>query len=605
MDRPRCFFARVGLFSKAGLLTWHSRKPPDWSQLFLGSACKGSFTHVISKKCQRGPKSLKKPSHLGPLDGSWKERLADVVTPLWRLSYEEQLKMKFEAQKKILQRLESYLHMLNGVNVTTAGPKLEGFCCLLHPIPSPVIDGYQNKSTFSVNRGPDGNPKTVGYYLGTWRDQNIVCVWSNHLKNIPEKHSQVAQYYEILLRQSPMEPCLLFHEGGHWHLTVRTNSQGHKLAIITFYPEELRTEELCVQKEETVKEFFTQGPGTVCDLTSLYFQESTVTCCSHQQSLYQLLFGESHLFEDLLDLKIRISLDSFFQVNTAGAEMLYRTVGDLSGVNSNTVLLDICCGTGVIGLSLAQASQVLGIEVVKQAVEDTKWTSAFSGITNCEFHAGRAEILPQLLKSKEDGQLIVAVVNPAWAGLHQVVQAIQNCRAIRTLVFVSCKHGETTRNIIELCCPPNSAKKRLDEPFILRQALPVDLFPHTPHCELVLLFNSLSSLLQDGRLFVPDTLHFFQLLLGVGGSSSPCYVPPTPDRRMVNGGLTLTTSLLPGGDGPTDITPVEKVECQIAPPCIASFYFFATREVGWKVISVFGPTDTTTVGDTEGPPCPA
>ncbi|XP_027464008.1 tRNA (uracil(54)-C(5))-methyltransferase homolog isoform X2 [Zalophus californianus] len=436
MHSPRCFLSRVGLLPKPGSLPWCATKPPGWSQLFLGSACEGNFTNVIPKKCQRRQKSQKKPSHVGPLDGSWQERLADVVTPLWRLSYEEQLKVKFEAQKRILRRLESYLQKLNGVNVTTSAPKAEGLSCLLHPI--------------------------------------------------------IPSYYEVFLRQSPMEPCLLFHEGGYWReLIVRTNSQGHTMAIITFHPQDLRQEELNVQKE-AVKKFFTTGPGAVCDLTSLYFQESTMTRCSHQQSPYQLLFGEPHLFEDLLGLKIRISPDAFFQINTAGAEVLYRTVRELSGVNSNTILLDICCGTGVIGFSLAQyASQVLGIELVEQAVEDARWTAAFNGITNCEFHAGRAEkILPQLLKSKEDGHFIVAVVNPARAGLHyQVVQAIRNCRAIRTLIFVSCKpHGETTRNIIELCCPPDSAKKLVGEPFVLRKAVPVDLFPHTLHCELVLLF---------------------------------------------------------------------------------------------------------------------
>lgn len=316
---------------------------------------------------------------------------------------------------------------------------------------------------------------------------------SNNLKNIPEKHSQVAQYYEVFLRQSPLEPCLVFHEGGYWReLIVRTNSQGHTMAIITFHPQKLSQEELHVQKE-TVKEFFIRGPGAACDLTSLYFQESTMTRCSHQQSPYQLLFGEPYIFEELLSLKIRISPDAFFQINTAGAEMLYRTVGELTGVNSDTILLDICCGTGVIGLSLAQhTSQVLGIELVEQAVEDARWTAAFNGITNSEFHTGRAEkILPGLLKSKEDGQSVVAVVNPARAGLHyKVIQAIRNCGAIRTLVFVSCKlHGESTRNIIELCCPPDSAKKHLGEPFVLQQAVPVDLFPHTPHCELVLLFT--------------------------------------------------------------------------------------------------------------------
>nr|XP_037844873.1 tRNA (uracil(54)-C(5))-methyltransferase homolog isoform X5 [Chlorocebus sabaeus] len=437
MHSLRYFISMVGLFSKSGLLPWYARNPPGWSQLFLGTVCKGDFTHVIATKCQKGQKSQKKPSHLGPLDGSWQERLADVVTPLWRLSYEEQLKVKFEAQKKILQRLESYIQMLNGVNVTTAVPKSESLPCLLHPI--------------------------------------------------------IPSYYEVFLRQSPLEPCLVFHEGGYWReLVVRTNSQGHTMAIITFHPQKLSQEELHVQKE-TVKEFFIRGPGAACDLTSLYFQESTMTRCSHQQSPYQLLFGEPYIFEELLSLKIRISPDAFFQINTAGAEMLYRTVGELTGVNSDTILLDICCGTGVIGLSLAQhTSQVLGIELVEQAVEDARWTAAFNGITNSEFHTGRAEkILPGLLKSKEDGQSIVAVVNPARAGLHyKVIQAIRNCRAIRTLVFVSCKlHGESTRNVIELCCPPDPAKKLLSEPFVLQQAVPVDLFPHTPHCELVLLFT--------------------------------------------------------------------------------------------------------------------
>ncbi|XP_028637296.1 tRNA (uracil(54)-C(5))-methyltransferase homolog isoform X1 [Grammomys surdaster] len=381
MQNPRLFLSRVGFFYKSGLLPWDSARPPDLPQCLLGRAYKGSFTSKIAKKHPSRQQYQKKQRHCRPQDASWQERLADVVTPLWRLSYEEQLKVKFEAQKNILQSLESYLQVLHGVSGTVAAPQSEGLRCRLHPIiPSPTTVGYRNKSTFSVNRSPDGNPKTVGYYLGTWKDGNVVCVPCNHLKNIPEKHSQVAQYYEVFLRQSSLEPCLLFHEGGHWReLIVRTNRQGHTMAIVTFHPQGLSQEELCVQKV-TLKDFFTKGPGAICELTSLYFQESTMTRCSHQQSPYQLLFGEPHIFEDLLGLKIRISPDAFFQINTAGAEMLYRTIGELSGVNSDSILLDICCGTGVIGLSLAQrASQVHGIELVEQAVEDARWTAAFNG----------------------------------------------------------------------------------------------------------------------------------------------------------------------------------------------------------------------------------
>lgn len=71
-----------------------------------------------------------------------------------------------------------------------------------------------------------------------------------------------------------------------------------------------------------------------------------MTRCSHEQSPYQLLHGASHIFEELLGLKFRISPDAFFQVNTAGAEVLYQAVGELCQATGDTVLLDICCGTG-------------------------------------------------------------------------------------------------------------------------------------------------------------------------------------------------------------------------------------------------------------------
>lgn len=71
-----------------------------------------------------------------------------------------------------------------------------------------------------------------------------------------------------------------------------------------------------------------------------------MTRCSHEQSPFQLLHGAPHIFEELLGLKFCISPDAFFQVNTAGAEVLYQAVGELCQATGDTVLLDICCGTG-------------------------------------------------------------------------------------------------------------------------------------------------------------------------------------------------------------------------------------------------------------------
>lgn len=420
---------------------------------------------------------------------SWEERLADVVTPLWRLSYEEQLEVKQKRQERILCKIFGNLG-----KVTPSFP-------VLPILPSPIKNGYRNKSTFSVNKGVDGNTKTVGFYVGTGRARNIVCVNADHLLNMPEKHKLVAKCYQDFIRLSPLEPCLLFHTGGHWReITIRTNREGHTMAIVYFHPQTLGPEEVEVHKAALV-EYFTNGEGSVCQLDSLFFQESTMTRCSHEESPYQLLHGVPYISEEILGFKFRISADAFFQVNQAAAEVLYGTVRDLCVPNINNqregttfggTLLDICCGTGAIGITTSpRVDQIIGIELIEQAVEDAKHNASLNNVQNCEFIAGKAEIvLPGLLNqiSYKDAGL-TAVVNPARGGLHyRVVRALRNQSAIRRLVYVSCKpEGEATRNFKELCCAPE--KKLTGNAFTPTLAIPVDMFPHTPHCELVLLFE--------------------------------------------------------------------------------------------------------------------
>lgn len=242
----------------------------------------------------RPKKQFRKPGH-----GSWEERLADVVTPLWRLSYDEQLELKQKHQERILRDLSGFI--FGGLPSQSSShdggkPRFP----VLPVLPSPVRDGYRNKSTFSVNRGIDGDPKTVGFYVGTGRGGDIVCVSGDHLLNMPEKHKLVARCYQNFLRLSSLEPCLLFHTGGHWReITVRTNREGHTIAIVYFHPQRLSPEEVAVHKADLV-EYFMRGPGSVCQLDSLFFQESTMTRCTHEESPYQLLCGQPHIYEEVL-----------------------------------------------------------------------------------------------------------------------------------------------------------------------------------------------------------------------------------------------------------------------------------------------------------------
>ncbi|KAM8858835.1 tRNA (uracil-5-)-methyltransferase homolog B [Spinachia spinachia] len=426
---------------------------------------------------------------------TWEERLADVVTPLWRLSYKEQLEFKQKHQQRTLSQLARHFQECPPVRGKLSFP-------VLPVLTSPVRDGYRNKSTFSVNRGVDGNPKTVGFYVGTARKGNIVCVNGDHLLNMPEKHKLVARCYQDFLRLSPLEPCLLFHTGGHWReVTVRTNAEGHTMAIVYFHPQGLAREEVAVHKADLV-EYFTLGPGSVCQLDSLYFQESGMTRCTHEDSPYQLLHGRPHIYEEVLGYKFRISADAFFQVNRAAAEVLYDTVRHLCFPLSEDgggtkkpggTLLDVCCGTGAIGITISpRVDRIIGIELVEQAVEDARHNAALNKVLNCEFLAGKAEVvLPAAMSQISDVGPIAAVVNPARAGLHHlVVRALRNQPAIRRLVYVSCKpDGEAVRNFRELCCAPDPRKKLWGDAFSPTLAVPVDMFPHTAHCEVVLLFE--------------------------------------------------------------------------------------------------------------------
>ncbi|XP_032409062.1 tRNA (uracil-5-)-methyltransferase homolog B isoform X2 [Xiphophorus hellerii] len=353
-------------------------------------------------------------------DLSWEERLADAVTPLWRLSYEEQLELKQNNHRRILSELSGSLSPDPRSGLPAPASAKLNFP-VLPVLPSPVRDGYRNKSTFSVNRGVDGNPKTVGFYLGTASRGNIVCVNGDHLLNMPEKHTLVARCYQDFIRQSSLEPCLLFHTGGHW-------------------------------REVTV-----------------------------------------------LGFKFRISADAFFQVNQAAAQVLYNTVRDLcvpgaAQSKTGSTLLDVCCGTGAIGIiSSPRVDRVIGVEIIEQAVRDAAHNAALNNVENCEFLPGKAEVvLPALMSQLSSAPgVLTAVVNPSRAGLHpKVVRALRNQEAIRRLVYVSCKpDGEAMRNFKELCCAPNQEKKLTGDAFSPTLAVPVDMFPHTPHCELVLLFE--------------------------------------------------------------------------------------------------------------------
>ncbi|KAF6723544.1 tRNA (uracil-5-)-methyltransferase-like protein A [Oryzias melastigma] len=164
----------------------------------------------------------------------------------------------------------------------------------------------------------------------------------------------------------------------------------------------------------------------------------------------ELVAGESCIHEELLSLKFRISPHSFFQVNTAAAEVLYSTVGDWAQLDQDSTVLDVCCGTGTIGISLAKrVKKVIGIELCQEAVEDAKVNAKLNGLSNVEFHCGRAEdVFPDILNALVSPNL-TAVVDPPRAGLHpKVVLAIRRAEHLKRLVYVACNAKAAMTNFI-------------------------------------------------------------------------------------------------------------------------------------------------------------
>jgi len=189
----------------------------------------------------------------------------------------------------------------------------------------------------------------------------------------------------------------------------------------------------------------------------------------------QLLSGTGTLEEELLGLRFRISPEAFFQTNTEMAERLYGVAGELAGLQGGERVLDLFCGIGTIALALSlRAREVWGLELVESAVRDAKGNARLNAVDNARFVAGdvRTALRPLL---EEAGTPDVVVVDPPRAGLSQkIVRRVLETGAKR-IVYVSC--NPTT-------FAPN-ARQIVDAGYSLTAVRPVDMFPQTPHIELV------------------------------------------------------------------------------------------------------------------------
>ncbi|XP_031570471.1 tRNA (uracil-5-)-methyltransferase homolog A-like [Actinia tenebrosa] len=423
------------------------------------------------------------------------ERLNQSVTPLWDQPYPVQIQIKAKSMVDVLKKLTKQLKNVmefKGSWVEQESQSRGGLCCELLPcIESPVVDGYRNKCEFTIAEGPDGD-KTVGFRVGSYRDGYSGVVEPSECIHISEIAKKVAALFQGYIRRSSLAVYDLCFHTGHWQtLTVRSTQYGESMVVVQFNPQSM-TKEAVDKEVNSIKEFFTEGEGKDCNLTSLYAQVNhTRAVGGNAEAPLTLLFGEPCIYEMLCDVKFRISPNAFFQVNTKAAEMMFYKIKEWMGDCENATLLDVCCGTGSIGLSLAKhVARVIGVEIIANAVEDARQNAELNGITNARFVCGKAEdvIVDQVFRKLPRKLPVIGIVDPPRAGLHStVIQAIRKCQKMDKLIYVSCNPNSAFSNLLDLCRP--TSKRIRSWPFRLVKAIPVDLFPHTKHCELVMFFQ--------------------------------------------------------------------------------------------------------------------
>ncbi len=187
------------------------------------------------------------------------------------------------------------------------------------------------------------------------------------------------------------------------------------------------------------------------------------------------LWGEDYIEDELCSLTFRISPLSFYQVNPEGTEILYGKAKEYAGLKGNEVLLDLYCGTGTIGLTMAKdCKELIGVEIIPQAIENAKKNAALNGITNARFICDDASGAAKTL-FEEGIRPDVIILDPPRKGCSaDVIDTVVNMAPER-VVYVSCDPATLSRD-----CKIFESKG-----YKVTELCAVDMFPRTVHTESV------------------------------------------------------------------------------------------------------------------------
>ena len=390
------------------------------------------------------------------------------------LPYEEQLKMKAEQVKKLIDDV--------------IAPISEGYE-FLGIKASPMQKAYRNKMEFSFGDAYKDGPLALGMHKrGSFYD----------IVPVPECQIVDEDFRTVLMTTLEFfaeKNCTFYHklrhEGYLRHLLVRKAVKTGEILVDLVTTTQL--EKMYVVEGEVTEEETLLNEWKEALLAKEYAGKMTGILHTRNDSLADvvfndgtdILYGQDYFFEELLGLRFKITPFSFFQTNSLGAEVLYETarefIGDaLSEVDENAdagkVVFDLYSGTGTIAQMLSPvAKKVIGVEIIEEAVEAAKINAELNDLHNCEFIAG--DVLKVIDTIEEKPEYIV--LDPPRDGIHpKALEKIINY-GVPQMVYISCKPTSLARDLEVLQARGYKVEK----------VCCVDMFPNTVHVETVCLLS--------------------------------------------------------------------------------------------------------------------
>ena len=369
------------------------------------------------------------------------------------MSYEEQLKMKETQVKGLLQEAvgsDTDLHW-------------EG----IHG--SPIEFGYRNKMEFSFGDEYKDGPLSLGLHK---KGSTYDVLTASDCKLVhPDMTAILSSVLDFFTELGAVHYKKMQHTGYLRHLLLRRG---------------VTSGEILVHVITTSQAEYDYAP-LVSRLLALPL-EGKIVGIMHiindslsdvvQSDETRLLYGQDYFYETLLGLRFKISTFSFFQPNSLAAEVLYSIVRDYIGDTKDKEVFDLYSGTGTIAQLLASvAKEVIGVEIVEEAVEAAKVNAALNGLTNCRFIAG--DVLKVLDDLTEKPDMII--LDPPRDGIHPKALPKILAYGVENIVYISCKPTSLARDLPAF----------LAAGYEVQRSCSVDQFCETVHVETVCLLSKL------------------------------------------------------------------------------------------------------------------